>query len=621
MSNAVSSEALKWLESLSAQIAHLSAYRQLVEPQLASEFNVLRYARTDEMGLSQILADLLNPKGPHGQGDVFLKCFLVRYWLDQATIGPLVNVRTEARTDRIEQSQRRIDILVDLGDCVLGIENKPWAADQPKQIEHYLKQLELSKPSKGGNPCFKLLYLTGHEGRPPSADSAGSSFQRNLGDGTLRLTSYKELQEWLRDCLRCCQNERVAMFLRDLDRHVEFSFSHGGVNFESTLIVKTAMASASGVSAAVLLNAPVAWDMRLLLLEQLEKQLQSEFSADKISGWSLDIPKSLNSQHATIEVACHANSALKFAFAFEKANCGDCFFGVGRRSSEDKSYDEALNKLLDDEFGVGQVSEWWGWSRSFEQRYWWHDRRIWVGIVDGSLATTIVKRLVEMIRVVEGSSPRNLFEQTSSGSVAPPESRSAVKAADVAREIYGRQNNAQLIEHLFAVEAANGPLRRALAERVVSSLRTKVEAISGFGEWISPEQRKEPDLTQINSGIGFRLRSRPALEVHVQFQAWSCRNAIFGLRRKPLDGRSDAPADLRLRLIAAGLKGGNDLAGWIWCQKLKTPNWFDQPKEAVSGYEGRIAEQTAGQIAELLNAVERAGLLGDQVTQPGVVES
>ena len=113
--NADSSEALKWLESLSAQIANLGAYRQLVEPQLASEFNVLLYARTDEMGLSKILADLLDPKGPHGQGDGFLKCFLKQYWPerdwpDQASIGAHVNVRTEAATDRIAQSKRRIDI-------------------------------------------------------------------------------------------------------------------------------------------------------------------------------------------------------------------------------------------------------------------------------------------------------------------------------------------------------------------------------------------------------------------------------------------------------------------------------------------------------------------------------
>ena len=39
---------------------------------LASRFNPLDYLRTDELGLSRILADLLNPNAAHGQGAAFL---------------------------------------------------------------------------------------------------------------------------------------------------------------------------------------------------------------------------------------------------------------------------------------------------------------------------------------------------------------------------------------------------------------------------------------------------------------------------------------------------------------------------------------------------------------------
>ena len=43
---------------------------------LARRFNVLDYMRTDELGLSRIVADLLNPRGPHGQGKLFLERFV-----------------------------------------------------------------------------------------------------------------------------------------------------------------------------------------------------------------------------------------------------------------------------------------------------------------------------------------------------------------------------------------------------------------------------------------------------------------------------------------------------------------------------------------------------------------
>ena len=40
---------------------------------LAHRFNVLDYLKTDELGLSRIIADLFDPKASHGQGVLFLR--------------------------------------------------------------------------------------------------------------------------------------------------------------------------------------------------------------------------------------------------------------------------------------------------------------------------------------------------------------------------------------------------------------------------------------------------------------------------------------------------------------------------------------------------------------------
>lgn len=611
LSSVNSSDVLRWLESLSHQITHLDEFRRRVEPQLASQFNVLRYARTDEIGLSQILADLLDPVGPHGQGARFLECFLKRYWDTRAEISHPVKVRTEGATDRISESQRRIDIVVDLGDRVLGIENKPWATDQPAQIADYLKHLSL-----GGRP-FRLLYLAGHEGRLPSEDSISpSDFKSHVDQNNLVATNYHELREWLRDCIRCCESDRVAMFLRDLDRFIATRFSLDSVDFESKLIVETAMASAQGVAAAVQVGMWLAGELRLLLLEQLEDQLQDRFPSQAaqagISGWSMSISNPINIKYATIEVRRSANSALKLALSFEGANCGDCFFGVGRRGAEDNSYVEAINKALDQEFGVGQRSAWWGWSRSFEPRYWWNDRRIWARIVDGSLASTIIELLLRMIRVVDQSGSGALFDEASRGPVPRTHDRNPVRATPEARAIHRRQD-VRLIEHVLAVEAANWSLRRALADRVVKDICKRVED-SGSCDRMESTQG---DPTEIYGGIGFRLRSQPALEVHVAFQSWGCRNAIYGLRQRDLDGKSQEAVDMRGRLVAVGLEAGIHSPGYIWYRSLETPNWFDRPEAAVAGYDGRIAERTASQISKLIHALEHAGLLrGDINSQP-----
>ena len=47
-----------------------------LDRKLAHRFNVLDYLRDDELGLSRIIADLLNPEKSHGQGTLFLQTLL-----------------------------------------------------------------------------------------------------------------------------------------------------------------------------------------------------------------------------------------------------------------------------------------------------------------------------------------------------------------------------------------------------------------------------------------------------------------------------------------------------------------------------------------------------------------
>ena len=42
----------------------------------ATRFNVFRYIASDELKLSSLMRDLFDPRGPHGQGELFLRCFL-----------------------------------------------------------------------------------------------------------------------------------------------------------------------------------------------------------------------------------------------------------------------------------------------------------------------------------------------------------------------------------------------------------------------------------------------------------------------------------------------------------------------------------------------------------------
>ncbi|ENU87162.1 PD-(D/E)XK nuclease family protein [Acinetobacter sp. CIP 102129] len=66
----------KLLNQVSYELKALELARQKYEKQLAPNFSIFNYIYTDEMMLSRIIADLLNPSGDHAQGHLFLSLFL-----------------------------------------------------------------------------------------------------------------------------------------------------------------------------------------------------------------------------------------------------------------------------------------------------------------------------------------------------------------------------------------------------------------------------------------------------------------------------------------------------------------------------------------------------------------
>ncbi|MDE0629547.1 MAG: PD-(D/E)XK nuclease family protein [Bryobacterales bacterium] len=166
---------------------HLHAARAVereLDRHLARRFNAFRYLRDDERGLSEIIADLLDPAGEHGQGTTFLEAMLellevapgasdsgrsrrtASGWGKRATtwrgrFGPL----RFAAADKIRvvrerglPGRKRIDIAVDIptddGPFCLAFENKPYADDQPGQCRDYLEFLDGEYRGR-----FLLAYL------------------------------------------------------------------------------------------------------------------------------------------------------------------------------------------------------------------------------------------------------------------------------------------------------------------------------------------------------------------------------------------------------------------------------------------------------------------------------
>ena len=218
--------------TLSARLAGARAVERELDLRLARRFNALNYLRTDELGLSKIVADLLDPSSAHGQGSAFLERFIEMIgpprWLADGT-APLDNFDVTVVRERQIDCGGRLDISVEFrlrgqeAACV-AIENKPYAADGEAQIESYLAFLRRRYSRR-----FLLVYLSPHGGRPSNEGLPEGASEAGLttmsycppppggADEHPELRLPFSLTDWLRECRRSCDVERLRWFLRETE--------------------------------------------------------------------------------------------------------------------------------------------------------------------------------------------------------------------------------------------------------------------------------------------------------------------------------------------------------------------------------------------------------------------
>jgi len=200
------------------------AARQRIALFNAPDFTPFDYIRPDENTVSRILAGLLDADGTHGQGDLFLRKFLALLRLDRKRPPNPYRVATQVPLFA-SCVLGFLDILVDFVDFGIGIENKPWAGEQPNQIERYCTALGKRYP--GG---FCLVYLSGTGSDPISI--SGELHMSLKKASRLVTVAYGELRRWAGDCARICEADKVRWFLRDFERYLAGNFVEQGGNDE-----------------------------------------------------------------------------------------------------------------------------------------------------------------------------------------------------------------------------------------------------------------------------------------------------------------------------------------------------------------------------------------------------
>lgn len=182
---------------------------------LASRFNVFEYINPNENRITQIIANLLDPEGKHGQGMLFLNIFLETIEhpeLRDPSVRPRVRCEESAS---VPGKSGRLDCTIEIDGFRIGIENKPSAIEQTEQLRRYAQSL---RQKNGEQFCLVLL-----DGRQASLKSLGELDREELeGKRQFKMLTYqRDLKDFLQKCRKECNAEKVRWFLHDFEAYVE----------------------------------------------------------------------------------------------------------------------------------------------------------------------------------------------------------------------------------------------------------------------------------------------------------------------------------------------------------------------------------------------------------------
>jgi PD-(D/E)XK nuclease superfamily len=340
------------LLSLARTIRHYEEALSQARGERFNLFDILHVGHYEVRTHSPMLAELLSPRGSHGQGAVFLQHFLAMlnihdFDAESARVAPEVSIGSLGRIDIVitDRYGRRVQI-----------ENKIYAGLQEKQLERYHQY----------DPKANLLYLTLNGDRPD--DGTDTTDVPNL-----QLVSYRShIVPWLERCRKevataPCVREAITQYIHLIQRLTQQNTS---TQMNRELIEAVLKDKETYLAYASLRNEH--WNIRKAIIAKLNAQLEPF-----IRGLGLEPVKTFSGQGERSEGCLFTTPALKaqnvvFGIECEVSDYRDVFFGFGYIGPDLNS---ALKPQIQEHFNKAFLnptsSPWWpAWS-------WWDQHRNW----------------------------------------------------------------------------------------------------------------------------------------------------------------------------------------------------------------------------------------------------
>lgn len=379
-------------QSLFGQVnALISKYRKVNE--LTGEnFNVFKILKLESSEVrmhSAFLAELLNPKGSHGQKDVFLKLFIKSFCFKGVEIDSAsckVEVEKHAgfiNNDRTEGG--RIDIFIsDKDNKRIIIENKIYAGDQFNQLVRYHKHSEHAD----------IFYLT-LEGGSPGENSFGK-----LEEGThFECISYKNhITPWLENCRKEMAmvpviRESITQYINLIKYLTNQTLNHSMQDELSDIIKDNLEASISIAS-----NIDKAFNK---ISREFGERLESVFRERGLNcHYRVDFSERYNGIWISKPEWAHMNIGFQFQ-SYKR----DMIYGICCK--EHPRYHpipiELQNQLKALPYNTKKNNDWWPWFANVEDAYRnWHDYDAWKKVLDGRMEAMIIEKTELLFELTKG---------------------------------------------------------------------------------------------------------------------------------------------------------------------------------------------------------------------------
>lgn len=339
----------------------------------ADDFEPISHLRPQEPDLSRVLAFLLNPRETHEQRTLFLTTFCRSLQscrscaksgeFPKGALPHILGERTQTYAEyAVNKGKDRFDILLQEGDTLLVIENKPRASEGEEQLKWYAEWLQRTAPSR-----WWLVFLCDYEPCTLPEDDA-------LRSRILRL-SFETLADALAEAVAHVEVARVRAFVELFADYLKRKVA-GIISMKDTLLLELLkepnnIASAFRIAEAYQALRPLAWEN---FTAYLRRETENRYKNGEVS-FHATPPKDFGKEWLYIWFTPKDADNWCLCFGNDgKSDMRRFYWGIeveddGRFTFEQKpELSRSLRKMCFDRFGSDDskgeesLQAWWRWG-------------------------------------------------------------------------------------------------------------------------------------------------------------------------------------------------------------------------------------------------------------------